>query len=113
MARASKTVEIACSPAAVYAFLADGLNNPKWRPGVVEIALASGAVGTVGAVYSQKLRSPMGTVPGDFRIVEATPNTRIRFEVVAGPARPAGVSISRHRGRERASPSRSQLSRRA
>ena len=33
----------------------------------------------------------MGTVPGDYRIAEANPDTRIRFEVVAGPARPVGV----------------------
>ncbi len=91
MASASNTVEIARPPAAVYAFLADGLNNPKWRSGIVEIALASGSPGAVGAVYSQKLKGPMGVVPGDYRLVEAEPDTRIRFEVIAGPAHPTGV----------------------
>ena len=91
MANASNTVEIVRPPAAVYAFLADGLNNPKWRPGVLEIALASGTAGAEGAVYSQKIKGPMGAVPGDYRLAEARPHARIRFEVVAGPARPTGV----------------------
>jgi hypothetical protein len=32
----------------VYAFLADGLNNPKWRPGVQTIALKSGPARPAG-----------------------------------------------------------------
>jgi uncharacterized membrane protein len=43
----------------------------------------------VGAVYKQAVKGPFGRkVDGDYRLVEATPNSRIKFEVVTGPARP-------------------------
>jgi hypothetical protein len=92
MAEASGSIEINRAPAEVYAFLADGLNNPKWRPAVKEIALASGRAGEAGAVYSQVIAGPGGgKVAGDYRLAEATAPRRIRFEVIAGPARPVGV----------------------
>jgi len=92
MAQASKSIDIQRPPAEVYAFLADGANDPKWRPAVVEISLASGAAGQQGAVYKQTLKGPGGgKVAGDYRLVEATPPRRIRFEVIAGPARPTGL----------------------
>jgi carbon monoxide dehydrogenase subunit G len=92
MAQASNSIDIARPPGEVYAFLADGLNNPKWRPAVKSISLASGKTGEVGAVYHQTLAGPGGgKVAGDYRIAEAVPGRKIRFEVVAGPARPVGV----------------------
>ncbi len=91
MAGAEATIDIARPTAEVYRFLADGLNNPKWRPAVVEVSLISGVAGTVGAVYRQRLKGPLGHVSGDYRIVEALPDTRIKFEVVSGPARPTGL----------------------
>ena len=92
MAEASGSIEINRPPGEVYAFLADGLNNPKWRPAVKEIALASGRPGEAGAVYRQVIAGPGGgKVAGDYRLAEATPPRRIRFEVIAGPARPVGV----------------------
>jgi hypothetical protein len=60
--------------------------------GVVDISLASGTAGSVGAVYKQGVKGPFGRkIDGDYRLVEATPNSRIRFEVIAGPARPTGL----------------------
>jgi carbon monoxide dehydrogenase subunit G len=92
MAQASNSIDIARSPGEVYAFLADGLNNPRWRPAVKSIRLASGRTGELGAVYHQVLTGPGGgKVAGDYRIAEAIPGRKIRFEVVAGPARPVGV----------------------
>ena len=92
MAHAENSIEINRPPTEVYGFLADGLNNPKWRPAVKSIALASGAAGQVGAVYKQTMAGPGGgSVAGDYRLAEADPPRRIRFEVVAGPARPVGV----------------------
>ena len=91
MANASNSITINRSVPDVYQFLADGLNNPKWRPTVVEISLASGNRGTVGAVYKQALKGPFGSkVDGSYRIVEAIPNSRIKFKVITGPARPLG-----------------------
>jgi uncharacterized protein YndB with AHSA1/START domain len=43
----------------VFDLLADGTNNPKWRPGVLEIANETGGFG-VGTVYKQAIRGPGG-----------------------------------------------------
>jgi len=92
MASASNSVEINRPVADVYAVVADGLNNPKWRSAVVDIQLASGTAGQVGAIYKQSIKGPFGSkVAGDYRIVEAVPNSRIKFEVITGPARPVGL----------------------
>ena len=91
MLQAQNEVSIRRTPDDVYAFLADGLNNTKWRAGVQAIALKSGAAGAVGAVYSQTLTGPGGRpIAGDYTITEAVPGELLRFQVVAGPARPTG-----------------------
>jgi len=92
MAQASNSIEIRRPAEEVYAFVADGLNNPKWRPAVTSISLASGEAGEAGAVYKQTIAGPGGgKVQGDYRVVEAVPGRRLRFEVIAGPARPVGL----------------------
>jgi len=92
MAKATNSIEIRRPADQVYGFLADGLNNPKWRPAVKSISLASGRGGEVGAIYKQQIAGPGGRpVSGDYRIVEAVPGKRVRFEVISGPARPVGV----------------------
>lgn len=42
MAHAENEIMISRPGAEVYAFLADGVNNPTWRSGVRSIALAAG-----------------------------------------------------------------------
>ena len=92
MASASNSIDISRPAAEVYQFVADGLNNPKWRSAVIGISLASGTPGAVGTVYMQTLKGPLGSkVAGDYRIVEAIPNSRLKFEVITGPARPVGL----------------------
>jgi uncharacterized protein YndB with AHSA1/START domain len=49
MPEATNSVEIHRSPAEVFAFLADGTNDPQWRNGVLDIQLKSGEGN--GAVY--------------------------------------------------------------
>jgi len=93
MASATESIEINRPVEEVYRFLADGLNNPKWRPAVINITLVSGAGGAAGAVYRQTLKGPFGRIHGDYRLVEASPNSRIKFEVVSGPARPVGLFV--------------------
>ena len=40
----------------------------------------------------QTLKGPLGSkIAGDYRIVEAIPNSRLKFEVITGPARPVGL----------------------
>jgi uncharacterized membrane protein len=92
MAHADGTITIGRPAAEVYAFLADGLNNPRWRDGVKEISLRSGSAGELGAVYAQTLTGPGGRpIAGDYRITSAIPSQELRFEVITGPARPEGV----------------------
>jgi uncharacterized membrane protein len=91
MAHAENQTTINRSPEDVYAFLADGLNNPRWRAGIQNIALKSGTPGSLGAVYAQTLTGPGGRpIAGDYEITTADPGQRLGFQVVAGPARPSG-----------------------
>jgi uncharacterized membrane protein len=73
----------------VFAFVADGRNAPKWRPGVLDISPVSGA--GLGAVYKQGVRGPGGRrIDADYRITVYEPNHRLAFEAIAGPVRPTG-----------------------
>ena len=91
MARAKHTVTVPRPIGEVYDFLADGLNEPKWRPDVTDVHLASGSASSLGAVYAQTMRGPGGRpIKGDYRITLTEVPTRLDFEVVAGPARPTG-----------------------
>jgi len=90
MAHAEHTVTVDRPAAEVFAYLADGTNNPHWRPGVVEISRSSPADGP-GATYRQVLKGPGGRrVSGDHRITTHQPPTLLEFAVTAGPARPTG-----------------------
>ena len=89
MAAATNSIDINRPVEQAYRFLANGLNNPQWRPAVTDIKLASGSPGTVGAVYKQRIKGPFGiSIPADYRLVQAIDNFRIKFEVITGPARP-------------------------
>lgn len=91
MTHAKHTVTVPRPIAEVYAFLADGLNEPKWRPDVTNVRLASGTASRVGAVYAQTMKGPGGrSIKGDYRITATEVPTRLEFEVIAGPARPVG-----------------------
>src|SRR2546423_2186532 len=75
----------------VFAYIADGTNNPQWRPGVMDIAPPD-AGPAQGAVYGQGLRGPKGQrMDGDYRITDYQSPSRLAFEVIAGPARPTGA----------------------
>ena len=91
MAHADYTVVISAPIAEVFAFLADGTNNERWRPGVMDVTPPPGGPAE-GTVYGQGLRGPKGErFDGDYRITEFKPPFRLAFEVIAGPARPTGV----------------------
>ena len=91
--QAEHTVTVRHAIAEVFVFLADGDNNPRWRPEVTEVRLVSGA-GTgarTGARYAQTMTGPGGTtLPGDYRLTVCEQPHRLEFEVVAGPGRPSG-----------------------
>lgn len=90
MTHAERTVTVRRPVQDVYAYVADGANNRRWRAGVLEISRSSGD-GGVGTVYHQVLKGPAGRrIPGDYRVTAAEPSTLYAFEVIAGPARPTG-----------------------
>lgn len=73
----------------VFTFLADHENDPKWRPGVMDIKRASGE--GQGAVYTQGVHGPMGKrIDADFEVSAYQPDTLIAFRTLAGPVRPEG-----------------------
>lgn len=91
MAHARQTVTVDRPIGDVFDFLADGLNEPRWRPDVQDVRLASGDGRSVGSVWAQTMRGPGGRrIKGDYRITGAERPTRLDFEVIAGPARPVG-----------------------
>jgi uncharacterized membrane protein len=92
MAHAEGDVTIYRSAATVFDFLLDGMNNPKWRPTVLDIQRVPGTPPGVGAQFKQGLKGPGGRrIDGDYEITASEPNSLIRFQVIAGPARPTGT----------------------
>lgn len=97
MAHAEHTVIVDRPISEVFAFLADGTNEPLWRPEVTSIEHVSGS--GLGAQYAQTMKGPGGrTIAGDFRLTRFDEPTRIDFEVTAGPARPTGSYVLRATG---------------
>jgi carbon monoxide dehydrogenase subunit G len=73
----------------VFAFVADGEQCPKWRPGVISIERVSGE--GVGARYRQLVQGPMGrAVAADYEVTVFESNRRLDFQTTTGPARPHG-----------------------
>lgn len=90
MPEATNSIEIHRPPADVFAFLADGENDRRWRTGVLDIHLKSGQ--GKGAVYEQGVKGPFGRrVPADYEITGYDPDRRLAFRAIAGPVRPEGA----------------------
>jgi uncharacterized protein YndB with AHSA1/START domain len=88
--QAEHAVIINRSASDVFDYLADGCNNPQWRPGVLEIERTSPEVG-VGATYRQLMRGPGGRkIAGDYRVTSYDRPQTLAFAVIAGPIRPEG-----------------------
>ncbi len=77
----------------VFDFVLDGTNSPLWRSSVTDVKLSLGKPLGVGAVFKQGLKGPGGRIDGDYEIVECKPNELIKFQVIAGPARPMGTYV--------------------
>ena len=89
MSSAQHSVTIQRPVGEVFAFVADGLNGPRWRPGIVDIAHVSGQ--GAGAVYRQGAKGPGGRrVAADYELTVYEPDRHLAFKVIAGPVRPTG-----------------------
>jgi uncharacterized protein YndB with AHSA1/START domain len=89
MPSAKRTISIKRSPADVFAYVANGLNAPNWRSGVLDISLVSGL--GAGAVYRQGVKGPGGRrIAADYEVTAFEPDRRLAFKAIAGPVRPIG-----------------------
>ena len=87
---AAHEVTIARPVDQVFAFFADPLeNDPRWRPGLVQITHVSGA--GVGARYAQQLKGPGGApIKTETEITALDAPRRIEFATVKGFVQPRG-----------------------
>jgi uncharacterized membrane protein len=91
MAHAEGKITINRPVATVFDFILDGENNKLWRPSVTDVTPLTGKPYGAGSVFKQGLQGPGGRIDGDYKITEFKPNEFIKFEVIAGPARPTGM----------------------
>ena len=89
MPSAQHSVSIGRPVSEVFAFVADGENAMRWRPGVLDVSRQSGE--GLGAIYRQGVKGPGGRrIAADYEITAFEPDRRIAFRAIAGPVRPTG-----------------------
>ena len=89
MPQATRSIVIARPQAEVFAFFADGENDPQWRATVAMIK-RDGPL-AVGVHYTQRVSGPRGReVPADIQVTTYEPDTKVAFHGVSGPLRPDG-----------------------
>jgi uncharacterized protein YndB with AHSA1/START domain len=67
----------------VFAFLADGENDPKFSARVVEIAKTTDGPPGVGTVYASTVKDAGVKTKREFRLTEFAPPTRIRWTEIS------------------------------
>jgi uncharacterized protein YndB with AHSA1/START domain len=67
----------------VFAFLADGENDPKFSPRVLEISKTTDGPPGVGTVYASTVKDAGVKTQREFKITEFEPPTRIRWTEVS------------------------------
>jgi uncharacterized protein YndB with AHSA1/START domain len=67
----------------VFAFLADGENDPKFSPRVLEIAKTTDGPPAAGTVYASTVKDAGIKTKREFRLTEFEPPTRIRWTEVS------------------------------
>jgi len=89
MPSAQHSVSIGRPVGEVFAFVADGENARRWRPGVLDVSHQSGE--GLGAIYRQGVKGPGGRrIAADYEVTAFEPDRRIAFRAIAGPVRPTG-----------------------
>jgi carbon monoxide dehydrogenase subunit G len=86
---AENSIVIEKPRAEVFAFVANHENDALWRPGVLDIARASGE--GQGAVYRQGVKGPMGKrIDADFEVTAYQEGSLVAFRTLGGPVQPEG-----------------------
>jgi uncharacterized protein YndB with AHSA1/START domain len=67
----------------VFAFLADGENDPKFSPRVLEISKTTDGPPGVGTVYASTVKDAGVKTKREFKLTEFEPPTRIRWTEVS------------------------------
>ncbi len=67
----------------VFAFLADGENDPKFSPRVLEIAKTSEGPAGVGTTYASTVKDAGMKTKREFKLTQFDPPTRIRWAEVS------------------------------
>ena len=67
----------------VFAFLADGENDPKFSPRVLEIAKTTDGPPGVGTVYASTVKDAGVKTKREFKLTEFEPPTRIRWAEIS------------------------------
>ena len=67
----------------VFAFLADGENDPKFSPRVLEIAKTTDGPPGVGTVYASTVKDAGMKTKRQFELTEFAPPTRIRWREIS------------------------------
>ena len=89
MPQAENSIVINRPRSEVFEFVANHENDPKWRPGVLDIARASGQ--GQGEIWRQGLEGPMGRrIDGDFEVTAYQEGTLLAFRTLGGPVQPEG-----------------------
>lgn len=73
------TVEIDRPVAEVFAFLADGANDPKFSPRVLKIEKSTDGPTSVGTTYQSTVKDAGLTTRREFKITEFVPDKKIRW----------------------------------
>jgi uncharacterized membrane protein len=92
MVHSQRDIEIGQPIDGVFDFLADGANNPRWQPRVVETTQIGQHQGT-DSNYRQSVRHPLGfTVSANYRLTGFDRPRWLQFKVASrGPIRPTGA----------------------
>jgi uncharacterized membrane protein len=82
----STSVRILRPVEAVYAFVADPLQFPRWNSAVHAVDLTSGERGRVGSRYSMQRRLPAGQVENELEVFTREHATEFGIRTTSGPA---------------------------
>ena len=89
MPSAENSVVIKKPRSEVFAFVANHENDPRWRPGVADIARASGQ--GQGEIWRQGISGPMGRrIDADFEVTAYQEGSLLAFRTLGGPVQPEG-----------------------